>query len=56
MKKICEVEYCQYFAKYALYKTYLDGIKKWLQVCRLCEKEIGDENMRRAGGRYEQTN
>jgi len=53
MKKLCEVEGCPNLAKYALYKTFPDGTKKWLKVCGQHEEEIGNENMRRAGGRYE---
>jgi len=55
---LCQVEGCNNKAKYWLYKTYFHtflnspsrGIKKWLHVCRGCERGIGNENMRRAGG------
>jgi len=56
----CQVEGCHTPAKYGLYKTYFHsflnspskGIKKWLHVCRLDERLIGNENLKRAGGRY----
>ena len=50
---MCENEACSKTAEYSLHKTYPDGTKKWIRVCRECEQEIGNENMRRAGGRYE---
>lgn len=53
MAEQCQVEYCNNPAKFALYKTFPDGTKKWLHVCRLHESEIGRENLHRAGGRYE---
>ena len=51
---------CQEPAEYAMYKTYFytyqnspsTGIKRWIRVCEKCEEEIGNENMRRAGGYY----
>jgi len=52
MKEQCQIEGCQNLAKYVLYKTYPDGKKKWLHVCREHEGEIGSENMRRAGGYF----
>ena len=49
----CQVEEgCNSAAKYGLYRTSANGKKVWLNVCRACERKIGDENMRRAGGRY----
>ena len=48
----CQVEGCNNLAKYGLYKTNSDGTKAWLQVCKLHEGEIGNENMVRAGGYY----
>ena len=48
----CQVEGCQTPAKYGLFKTYPNGKKRWLYVCELHEKIIGDENMVRAGGYY----
>lgn len=51
--KTCQVEGCLNLAEYALYKTFPDGAKTWLNVCRLHEKEIGDENVRRAKGSVE---
>ena len=48
----CEIEDCPFLAHYALFKTMPSGKKQWLQVCRQHEREIGDENMRQAGGRY----
>jgi protein-arginine kinase activator protein McsA len=50
-KKLCE-ECGNKPAQYGIYKTLPDGEKKWLNVCKGCEKKIGDENMRRAGGYY----
>ena len=50
MKAKCEVEGCNNLAKYAMYKTYPDGKKRWLHVCESCEQEIGQENYKRAGG------
>jgi len=59
----CQVEGCNRFllghhipsaAKYGLYRTSANGEKVWLNVCGEHERIIGDENMRRAGGRYEQ--
>jgi len=52
----CQVEGCNSVAKYGLYHTSANGKKVWLNVCREHERIIGDENMRRAGGRYEQPN
>ena len=52
---LCQVEDCTEEAAFNLYKTYPDG-KIWLNVCRSCEKKIGDENMERAGGRYKREN
>uniref|UniRef100_A0A6M3M6S1 Uncharacterized protein n=1 Tax=viral metagenome TaxID=1070528 RepID=A0A6M3M6S1_9ZZZZ len=49
----CQVEGCSSEAKYKLFRT-LKGKKEWLSVCRLHEKHIGDENMVRSGGRYEE--
>ena len=49
----CQVGGCVNPAEYGLFRT-LNGKKEWLHVCRLHEKNIGDENMRRTGGRYEQ--
>ncbi len=52
LKGKCEIGGCNEKAKYGLFKTYPDGVKRWLHVCRLHEGEIGSENMRRAGGYY----
>lgn len=49
----CQIEGCNKLAQYGLYRTTLMGEKEWLYVCRYHEKIIGDENMRREGGRYE---
>lgn len=48
----CQVEGCLNPAKYNLFRTS-NGKKVWLDVCEKHERIIGDENMRRAGGRYE---
>ena len=45
MKKLCEIERCQNEAKYALYKTFPNGGKRWLQVCAKHEKQIVWENL-----------
>lgn len=55
MKRQCEVNGCQQPAKYALFKTFPNGEKRWLHVCKDHEAEIGNENMKRAGGRYSLT-
>ncbi len=52
MKGQCEVETCRNPAKWALYRTYSNGKKKWLHVCESHEQEIGRENQRRAGGYF----
>ena len=49
---VCQVKDCINLARYNLYKTNSNGEKIWLYVCVKHEKIIGDENMRRAGGRY----
>ena len=49
----CQVEGCNRLARWALYRTNPDGRKVWLHVCDEHERIIGNENMRRAGGRYE---
>ena len=49
----CQIEGCGNLAKYGIFKTHSDGKKEWLNVCPLHEGIIGDENMHRAGGRYE---
>jgi len=51
VRKRCQVNGCKQSAKYALYKTYDGGEKVWIQVCDQHEKEIGSENLKRAGGR-----
>ena len=51
MKSLCQNDDCNNIAKYALFKTYPDGSKKWIQVCDSCEQIIGMENLKRAGGR-----
>ena len=49
MKKLCEVKDCKNPAKFALNKV--EGKKKkWIQVCDQHEREIGEENLARAGG------
>ena len=45
-------EECGKPAKYKIYKTFPDGHKEFISVCRKCERKIGDDNMKRAGGRY----
>ena len=52
MKGQCEIGGCHEPAKYALYKTYPDGKKVWLHVCKEHEGEIGNENFKRAGGYF----
>jgi len=47
----CQIDGCNQRARFGIFKTE-DGTKKWLYVCRWCEKEIGRENMERAGGYY----
>jgi len=47
----CQI--CNQPAKFGIFKIYPDGTKKWLHVCKYCEKEIGRDNMVRAGGYYE---
>ena len=49
MKNRCEVKGCLYRAKYALFKTLPTGEKVWLHICDKCEREIGRENLMRAG-------
>ena len=44
----CQIDGCKQPAKFALYKTLPE--KVWLQVCDAHEKEIGRENLKRAGG------
>jgi len=51
-KKQCEIEGCPNPARYAIYKTFPDGRKRWLHVCDYHDKQIGRENILRAGGRY----
>ena len=45
-KKECEIDGCHESARYPLYKTFLNGEKKWLWVCVKHEYEIGNENER----------
>ena len=53
----CRGGQCQYpggcfeKARYPIYHT-IDGKKEWIWVCGFHEKAIGDENLRRLGGRY----
>ena len=54
MKELCQVEDCKSVAKYALYKTFSDGMKKWLHVCRWHEQKIGSENLKRARGYFKE--
>ena len=53
MKDNCEI--CGKPAKYKLFKTnekpYGDGSKVWIPVCDSHDREIGAENVKRAGGR-----
>ena len=49
--KQCEVNGCKRPAKWGLYKTFPNGEKRWLRVCDGHEKEIGQKNLQRAGGR-----
>ena len=46
----CEYNSFNQPAKYELFKTYQDGRKVWLKVCKGHEKIIGLENLERAGG------
>jgi len=48
----CQVSGCQARAKNSLYQLQPSGEKVWVHVCEPHERRIGDENMRRAGGRY----
>lgn len=50
---ICGVAGCSGKAKFSLYRFNRDGSKTWTHVCDMHERNIGDSNMRRAGGRYE---
>ena len=52
-KEPCQIEGCNRMSKYNIYRNCADGKKVWLNCCERHEKIIGDENMRRAGGRYE---
>jgi len=52
MKGQCQIPNCQNQAKYAINKTYLSGEQKWLHVCEKHDKEIGDENERRANANH----
>lgn len=45
----CEITGCLQPAKYVLYKTFTNGKKLWLHVCKKHEGEIGLENLRRVG-------
>lgn len=38
-------------AIYSLFRQYAQGVKTWIRVCRICEREIGDENQRKLGGK-----
>lgn len=49
----CQYDGCNLPTLYALFKTYQDGRKVWLSVCKLHEKVIGAENLMRAGGYVE---
>ena len=44
---ICEIEGCLRAAEYGLNRQ-VGGDKIWTNVCRAHEKEIGDENYKRA--------
>jgi len=48
MKEQCQISNCNNPVKYALYKTFPNGEKKWLHVCEKHDKEIGHENILRA--------
>lgn len=50
-KENCQIDGCDNKAKWALYKHEPDG-KRWLHVCSSCEREIGADNLSRAGGYY----
>jgi len=52
MKRQCEVPNCTNPARYGLNKTFPDGKKRWLNVCEKHDKEIGDENERRANANH----
>lgn len=41
---------CWREAEFALYRTYENGKKYWIQVCDQCEKYVAGENLRRVGG------
>ena len=47
----CQIRGCWGKAKFNLYRALPGGRKKWVEVCDKCEREIGDENMNRAGGK-----
>ena len=47
----CQYDGCNQPARYALFRTYPDGKKVWLHVCKGHERLIGDENLRQDGGR-----
>ena len=44
-------EECGKPAKYKLFKTDERGNKVWIDVCDYCDRVIGAENTKRAGGR-----
>lgn len=46
----CQVNGCKETAKFALYKTFPNGSKRWLNVCKQHDEEIGQENIQHAGG------
>jgi len=52
----CQINECSLVAEYGIYYTNANGEKVWLNVCGDHERIIGNENMRRAGGRYVKDN
>ena len=47
----CQYENCFEEARYQLYRTYKDGRKKWIHVCKKHEKIIGFQNLKMLGGK-----
>ena len=46
---ICQVTGCKSPAKFGLNRVNLNGSKQWLWVCGKHDREIGNENLYRAG-------
>lgn len=51
--EVCQEEGCIEKARYKLFRYNKDGTKSWVSVCKKHELKIGNDNMRRAGGRIE---